>query len=67
MRKYILCLVALTWLLILAADAEHTTAQAGDAWALIAEVNGYRAANGLPPFEIDSALMAAAQAHSEFG
>jgi len=53
-------------LLMLAVDAAPSAAQAGDAGSLIAEVNAFRAANGLPPFEVDYALMAAAQAHSEY-
>jgi LysM repeat protein len=53
-------------LLTLVGDAVPSAAQAGDAGSLIAEVNAFRAANGLPPFEVDYALMAAAQAHSEY-
>ncbi len=53
-------------LLTLVVDAGPTAAQAGDAGSLIAEVNAFRATNGLPPFEVDYALMAAAQAHSEY-
>ena len=34
--------------------------------AMIAEINGRRAANGLPPYSVNGALMAAAQAHSEY-
>ena len=66
MRKFLFGFIALTWILLLAVDAFPTAAQAGDAWALIAEVNAYRAANGLPPFEVDGSLMAAAQGHSEY-
>jgi LysM repeat protein len=66
MRKFVLGFVALIWLLVLVFDVHPSTAQAGDAWALIAEVNAYRAANGLPPFEVDSSLMTAAQRHSEY-
>lgn len=53
-------------LFALGLDVPCAAAQAGDAWALIAEVNAFRAAQGLRPFEVDSALMAAAQAHSEY-
>ncbi len=41
-------------------------AQAGSAYDLINEVNGLRASNGLPPLEIDPALMASAQGHSDY-
>jgi LysM repeat protein len=50
----------------LAADAPRTAAQAGDPGSLIAEVNGLRAARGLAPYKANNALMAAAQAHSEY-
>jgi len=66
MRKFHFGFIVLTWIFLLAVDALPTAAQAGDAWALIAEVNAYRAANGLPPFEVDGSLMAAAQGHSEY-
>jgi LysM repeat protein len=66
MRKFLLGFVLLIWVFVLAVDAQPIAAQAGDAWALIAEVNAYRAANGLPPFEVDGSLMAAAQGHSEY-
>jgi uncharacterized protein YkwD len=66
MRKFLFSFITLTWIFILAVEALPTSAQAGDAWALIAEVNAYRAANGLPPFEVDGSLMAAAQGHSEY-
>jgi len=66
MRKFLFGFIALTLISLLAVDTLPTAAQAGDAWALIAEVNAYRAANGLPPFEVDSSLMAAAQGHSEY-
>ncbi len=36
------------------------------AYDVIAAVNQVRAANGLAPFEINGALMAAAQAHSDY-
>jgi uncharacterized protein YkwD len=44
----------------------RTHAQAGDAWQLIAEVNGLRAAYGLPAYEINNSLMSAAQKHSNY-
>ncbi len=57
-----LCLIAP----VVAIDAPRIEAQAGDAWSLIAEVNALRASYGLPPYEINNALMAAAQAQSEW-
>ena len=38
----------------------------GNAYDVIAAVNQVRASNGLPPFQVNGALMAAAQAHSEY-
>lgn len=56
---------------ILAASARATyasssAARLASASELIQLVNQLRAANGLPPYRIDRALMAAAQAHSEY-
>lgn len=44
---------------------ESTSAQSSG-YDVIAAVNQLRAANGLPPYEVNSALMAAAQSHSEY-
>jgi uncharacterized protein YkwD len=44
----------------------RTTAQAGDAWQLISDVNGLRAAYGLPLYEVNNSLMSAAQSHSNY-
>ena len=38
----------------------------GNAYDVIAQVNQVRAANGLPPYQVNGALMAAAQAHSQY-
>jgi uncharacterized protein YkwD len=38
----------------------------GNAYDVIAAVNSVRASNGLSPFQINGALMSAAQAHSEY-
>lgn len=51
---------------ILAAGSSRAAAQAGDSGSLIAEVNALRAARGLAPYKVNNALMAAAQAHSEY-
>ncbi len=48
---------------VTARSPQHPLSQAD---ALIAEVNSRRAANGLPAYQINSALMAAAQAHSDY-
>lgn len=44
----------------------RVSAQAGSAYDMINEVNAFRAANGLPPFSINGALMASAQAHADW-
>jgi len=48
------------------AGTTPSQANAGSAYDLIAAVNQLRQANGLPAYEINGALMAAAQAHSEY-
>lgn len=57
------CLIAI---LALSLDPPRSAAQAGDPWSLIAEVNALRASYGLAPYEVNDALMAAAQSHSEY-
>ena len=51
---------------LLSIDVPTTAAQAGDPWSLIAEVNALRASYGLAPYEVNNALMAIAQSHSEY-
>ena len=41
-------------------------AQAGDPYSMIAAVNGLRAANGLPAYQVNSILMSIAQGHSDY-
>jgi LysM repeat protein len=48
------------------AGAPPAAAQSGEAYELIEMVNQLRADYGLPPYQIDAALMTAAQAHSEW-
>lgn len=60
-----LLLVAI-FLPLLAAGAPRVAAEDADPWSLIAEVNALRASYGLPPYEVNNALMAAAQGHSEY-
>jgi LysM repeat protein len=53
-------------LALLSIDVPTTVAQAGDPWSLIAEVNALRASYDLLPYEVNNALMAIAQSHSEY-
>lgn len=66
MRNFSLILGSLLTLFLFARIYETGAAQTEDAWGLIAAVNALRASYGLPPYEVDSALMAAAQAQSEW-
>lgn len=67
MRRIFTFLLAITFLLpALLVRPARTLAQAGDPWELIAEVNALRAAYGLPPYEVNNALMSAAQKHSNY-
>jgi uncharacterized protein YkwD len=67
MRKFSTVILALSVVLLaVIALPAPTSAQAGDAWQLIAEVNALRAAYGLPPYEVNNALMSAAQTHSNY-
>lgn len=62
-------LVAYIFLLLgsqLSLHLPEAHAQAGSAYDLIAAVNQLRQSYGLPPYQINSALMAAAQSHSEY-
>ncbi|MEA3351827.1 MAG: CAP domain-containing protein [Chloroflexota bacterium] len=53
-------------LLTLSWGVAPTAAQASDAYSIVAAVNDFRTANGLPALQIDNSLMAAAQAHSDY-
>jgi LysM repeat protein len=59
-------LASIILLFALLSQTERTFAQAGDASQLIAEVNGLRAAYGLPALKVDSSLMSAAQKHGNY-
>jgi LysM repeat protein len=61
-----LMVAAALLVILLAALPAPVKAQAGSAAELIAEVNAYRAQNGLAPYEIDGGLMSVAQSHSEY-
>jgi len=47
-------------------DVPEGRAQAGGAYDLITAVNQLRTSNGLAPYQINAALMASAQAHSDY-
>ena len=67
MRRIFFFLLAVSLILpVVAIKTKQTRAQAGDAWELINEVNALRASYGLPPYEVNNALMAAAQGHSNY-
>lgn len=53
-------------LLPLLASAGSSKAQVGDPYALLDAVNQLRAANGLAPYQMNSALMISAQKHSQY-
>ena len=53
-------------LLVLLAGASHSSAQAGDPYALIDAVNNLRIGNGLPPYQINNTLMSISQSHSNY-
>lgn len=57
------CLTILPWQ---GSHPQPVMAQGSSVYDLIAAVNAFRAANGLPAYEINDALMAAAQAHSDY-
>jgi LysM repeat protein len=67
MRHFLLRSITLIVFLALGAShASRSSAQVGEPWQLIAEVNALRASYGLPAYEVDNSLMAAAQSHSEY-
>jgi len=67
MRKLIPIILAFGFILpILFAEPTSSSAQAGDASQLIAEVNALRAAYGLSPYEVNGALMSSAQRQSDY-
>lgn len=65
-RTYLGLSIILIVVALLTIDVPTTAAQAGDPWTLIAEVNALRASYGLAPYEVNNALTAIAQSHSEY-
>jgi LysM repeat protein len=67
MRKIILIFLAFCFVLpVIFSLPRRSSAQAGDASQLIAEVNALRSAYGLAPYEAHNSLMSAAQQHSNY-
>jgi LysM repeat protein len=63
---FLVTCVAILILVTMFGSSQESKAQAGDPYALIDAVNSLRAANGLPPYQIDNTLMAIAQSHSNY-
>jgi LysM repeat protein len=66
MKKRFLLFIVPSLLLISLVIAQTGSAQGEDAYDLIDTVNQLRAANGLPAYQINAALMGSAQGHSEY-
>jgi len=66
MKNWTLYLLLGLILFSLSLNPSPKSAQVEDAYAVVAAVNAFRTANGLPALQIDNALMAAAQAHSDY-
>jgi hypothetical protein len=66
MTKWRIFLLLGLLLLTLNLDISPSAAQTSDPYAVIAAVNAFRTSNGLPALQIDSSLMAAAQAQSDY-
>jgi len=66
MKKWTLFLLFGLILFSLSLNLPPKTAQAEDPYAVVAAVNAFRTSQGLPALQIDNALMAAAQAHSNY-
>jgi LysM repeat protein len=66
MRKFFPLLVFTLVLLFTMIYPSHLVAAQSSGYDLLDAVNQFRSANGLPPLRMDSSIMAAAQAHSEY-
>jgi uncharacterized protein YkwD/LysM repeat protein len=58
--------ILLLVLLAFQGSSMKSRAQAGDPYSMIDAVNGLRAANGLPAYQVNSILMSIAQSHSNY-
>lgn len=66
-HRFLLGMISLGVLLVFFTFGLPTSkAQSGDASTLISSVNSLRVANGLAPYKVNSSLMAAAQAQSDY-
>ena len=65
-RIALISMAILLGMIFLGIDAPQGRAQGGGAYDLIAAVNQLRTSNGLAPYQINAALMASAQAHSDY-
>lgn len=66
MTKIRIIVFALIIMILFGWNVSRTPAQTGTAYDLINAVNQLRAANGLPPYQINSILMSTAQGQSEY-
>jgi len=66
MKKWTLFLLLGLILFSLSLNPYPKPPQVEDAYTVVAAVNAFRTANGLPALQIDSSLMAAAQAQSDY-
>ena len=66
MKKWTLFLLLGLMLLSLGLNPYPKPPQVEDAYTVVAAVNAFRTANGLPALQIDNSLMAAAQAQSDY-
>jgi LysM repeat protein len=66
MRKTSYIFIFMGLILVFGVNVTTSSAQASSAYDVVAAVNDFRAANGLPPLQIDPILMSIAQAHSDY-
>jgi len=66
MRKFRLFWLILGGMILIGLSETPATAQANGPYEVVAAVNSFRAANGLPPLQVDPILMAIAQAQSDY-
>jgi uncharacterized protein YkwD len=61
-----LAIIIILLTLVTSALPQTVTAQDDAVWVLLESLNAYRAANGLPPLQVNSQLMAAAQSQADY-